>query len=96
MVGGRHAGPAAIAHAVDLNLTNAEESTVKYAAHGGLALFWPRGQAEIHRPYATGFDFDVSFVGACYGWRPASSSGSVGSGCGSNASARLAQRCVDG
>lgn len=71
MVGGRHSGPAAIAHAVDLNLTNAEESTVKYAVHGGLALFWPQGaQAEIHRPYETGFDFDVSFVGACYGWRP--------------------------
>jgi len=69
--GGRFTSPAALALAVDLNLTNAPESLIKYAAHGGLALFWPEAaHPEIHRPHEVPFDFDVSFVGACYGWRP--------------------------
>lgn len=71
MVGGRYNSPAAIAHAVDLNLTNAPESVVKYAVHGGLAMFWPEAaHPDVHRPYDVPFEFDVSFVGACYGWRP--------------------------
>jgi hypothetical protein len=71
MLGGRHEGTAAIAHAVDLNLTNAPESIVKYAVHGGLALFWPEAaHPEVHRPFDVPFDIDVSFAGACYGRRP--------------------------
>ncbi len=70
-IGGRYKSPAAIAHAVDLNLTNAPDSVVKYAVHGGLAKFWPEaGHPDVHRPYDDPFEFDVSFVGARYGWRP--------------------------
>ena len=71
IVGGRYISPAAIAHAVDLNLTNSPDSVIKYMVHGGLAMFWPEAaHPEIHRPYEVPFEFDVSFVGACYGWRP--------------------------
>jgi hypothetical protein len=70
-VGGRYTSPAAIAHAVDLNLTNAPGSCVKYAVHGGLAMFWPgAAHPNVHRPYDLPFEYDVSFVGARYGWRP--------------------------
>jgi len=70
--GNRYTSPAAIAEAVDLNLTNAPDSIIKYAVHGGLAMFWPEAaDPNLHRPYDVPFDFDVSFVGACYGWRPA-------------------------
>jgi spore maturation protein CgeB len=71
VTGGRYSSPAAIASAVDLNLTNAPDSVVKYAVHGGLAMFWPEAaHPEIHRPHDVPFQYDVSFVGACYGWRP--------------------------
>jgi hypothetical protein len=70
-LGGRPSGPAPLASKVDLNLTNAPASLVKYAAHGGLALFWPQGaHPGLHRPVETPFEFDVSFVGGGYGWRP--------------------------
>jgi len=68
--GGRYNSPAEIAGAVDLNLTNAPESVVKYAVHGGLAMFWPPGALpEIHRPYKEEFKYEVSFAGARYGRR---------------------------
>ncbi|HWE96419.1 MAG TPA: glycosyltransferase [Tepidisphaeraceae bacterium] len=71
MSGGRYTSPAAIAGAVDLNLTNAPDSVVKYAVHGGLAMFWPEAAyPPVHRPYDAPFEFDVTFVGARYGWRP--------------------------
>ena len=70
-LGGRYTSPAAIASAVDLNLTNAPSSIVKYAVHGGLAMFWPEAaEPGIHHPHQAPFEFDVSFVGARYGWRP--------------------------
>jgi hypothetical protein len=70
-LGGRYAGPAGIAHAVDLNLTNSPDSLIKYAVNAGLAMFWPEAaQPDVHRPYNTPFEFDVSFAGACYGQRP--------------------------
>lgn len=69
--GGRWAGPAAIASAIDLNLTNAPNSRIKYAVEGGLAMFWPEAAyPEIHKSYNLPFEFDVSFVGGKYGWRP--------------------------
>lgn len=69
--GGWPAGPAALASEVDLNLTNAPESVLKYRIDGGLAAFWPEAaSAEIHRPYDLPFEYDVAFVGTCYGWRP--------------------------
>lgn len=70
-LGGRDTSPAAIAGQVDLNLTNAPSSLVKYAVHGGLACFSPQGaHPPLHRPYDVPFEFDVSFVGGRYGWRP--------------------------
>lgn len=69
-LGGRFTGPAAIAHVVDLNLSNAPISRIKYAMHGGLSLFFPQGaHPDFHKPYPVPFDFDASFVGARYGWR---------------------------
>ena len=69
--GGRYVSPAAIAHAVDLNLTNAPDSVIKYAMHGGLSMFWPEAaHPDWHKPYDVPFEFDVSFVGGRYGWRP--------------------------
>lgn len=71
VIGGRYASAAALAGDVDLNLTNAPEAVVKYYGHGGLAMFWPEpALPEIHRPYDLPFEFDVSFVGGKYGWRP--------------------------
>jgi len=62
---------AEIADKIDLNLTNSPESIIKYASHGGLAIFWPEAaHPEVHKPYDLKFAYDVSFVGACYGWRP--------------------------
>jgi len=72
LIGGRYPTPAALASVVDLNLTNAPDSVVKYAVHGGLAMFWPEAaHPDIHKPYDVPFKYDVSFIGACYGWRPA-------------------------
>lgn len=69
--GSRYTSPAALAPAVDLSLTNAPGSVLKYAVHSGLALFWPEAaDPSFHRPYDVPFEFDVTFVGACYGRRP--------------------------
>lgn len=70
--GGRYLGPESMASAYDLNLTNASDSIVKYLVKGGLAMFWPEGANPDHfRPLNLPFEYDVSFVGACYGQRPA-------------------------
>ncbi|MFA5276314.1 MAG: glycosyltransferase [Candidatus Omnitrophota bacterium] len=70
-IDGQWSGPAALADAVDLNLTNAPESCIKYAVDGGLAMFWPEAASvEIHKPQDVYFEFDVSFIGKRYGWRP--------------------------
>ena len=69
--GGRYTSVAAIASAVDLNLTNVPANAIKYMVHGGLALFLPEAaEPTVHRPANVPFKYDVSFVGACYGWRP--------------------------
>ncbi|MFH0965721.1 MAG: glycosyltransferase [Planctomycetota bacterium] len=71
-VSGRPTGPGAVASAVDLNLTNSPSSRIKYVAEGGLSLFWPEAaEPTLHRPLDVPFTFDVSFVGARYGRRPA-------------------------
>ena len=41
ILGGRFTNTAALAHVVDLNLTNSPDSIIKYMVHGGLATFWP-------------------------------------------------------
>jgi spore maturation protein CgeB len=64
-------GVKALAPVVDLNLTNSPESVVKYAASGGLSMFWPEAaHPDVHKPQNLSFDFDISFVGRKYGWRP--------------------------
>jgi hypothetical protein len=69
--GGRYASTAGIAHAVDLNLTSDPNAAIRYFAHGGLALFHPEAaDPDSYFPEETTFEFNVSFVGACYGWRP--------------------------
>ena len=71
MRGGRWTGPVALASVVDLNLTNAPESRIKYLTEGGLAMFWPEAaHPGFHKPYDLPFEYDVSFVGGKYGWRP--------------------------
>ncbi|HEX8903550.1 MAG TPA: glycosyltransferase, partial [Longimicrobiaceae bacterium] len=71
VAGGRAMGPAPLAPAYDLNLTNASASLVKYQVEGGVALFWPPGaNLEHFRPLERPFEHDVSFVGARYGERP--------------------------
>ncbi len=60
-----------IVSAVDLNLTNAPDSVFKYMVEGGLAMFWPEAaHPDVHKPYDLPFEYDVSFVGGKYGWRP--------------------------
>lgn len=68
---GLYRGPGALASVVDLNLTNAPDSCIKYFVEGGLAMFWPEAaHPDIHKPYDVPYEFDVSFVGGRYGWRP--------------------------
>jgi spore maturation protein CgeB len=69
--GGRHRSTAGIAAAVDLNLTSDPQGLAKYWAHGGLAIFHPEAaDPECYRPLGLPFRYEVSFVGARYGWRP--------------------------
>jgi spore maturation protein CgeB len=71
LLNGRWTGPAPLASAYDLNLTNATTSLPKYFGEGGLAIFWPLGANPEHfRPLNRAFEYEVSFVGACYGQRP--------------------------
>jgi spore maturation protein CgeB len=70
IVGGRYPTTAAIASCVDLNLTSDPHGILKYAVHGGLAMFHPEAaHPRQHRPHPVPFEHDVSFIGANYGWR---------------------------
>jgi len=70
-IGNRWCGPAALASAVDLNLTNAPGCRIKYMVEGGLAMFWPEAaHPDVHKLYDLPFEYDVSFIGGKYGWRP--------------------------
>ena len=69
-IAGRYPTNAAIAGSVDLNLTSDPRGIVKYAVYGGLAMFHPEAaDPDLHRHHSTPFEFDVSFIGANYGWR---------------------------
>jgi hypothetical protein len=69
--GGRYLSTAGVAHAVDLNLTSDPQGINKYFAHGGLAMFHAEAaDPRWYHPLDLPFEHDVSFVGACYGWRP--------------------------
>ncbi len=69
--GGRYWTTAGIASAIDLNLTSDPNGILKYAMHGGLAMFHPEAALpSLHKSYDLPFAYDVSFIGANYGWRP--------------------------
>lgn len=71
VLGGRHASTASIADVVDLNLTSDPDANTRYFAHGGLSMFHPEAaDPEWYKPLDVPFEYDVSFVGAAYGWRP--------------------------
>jgi hypothetical protein len=71
MPDGLPCGPAGLAANVDLNLTSVPDAILKYRVHGGLGLFHPEAaEPRIHRPYPVTFKYDVTFVGARYGFRP--------------------------
>jgi len=70
-IGGRYTSPAAIAHAVDLNLTSDPNGISRYAARRGLAIFHPEAaDPEVYQPLEVPFEYDVSFIGSRFGWRP--------------------------
>jgi hypothetical protein len=69
--GGRYATTASIARAVDVNLTCDPGAAPRYFAHGGLSMFHAEAaDPEWYKPLDLPFEYDVSFVGAAYGWRP--------------------------
>jgi hypothetical protein len=69
--GGRYTSTAAIAHAVDLNLTCDPQGATRYFAHGGLCAFHPEAADPVwYRPLDVPYQYHVSFIGARYGWRP--------------------------
>jgi len=71
VVGGRYVSTAAIANAVDLNLTSDPNGRAKYSVYGGLAMFHPEAaDPQIFFPTSEPFKYPVSFLGAHYGWRP--------------------------
>ncbi len=70
-IGSRYRSTAGIAHDVDLNLTSDPGGMIRYYAHGGLSMFHPEAaDPDWFTPLQLPFEYDVSFVGACYGWRP--------------------------
>jgi len=69
-LGGRWRGPAAVARAYDLNLTQAPESLVKYRVESGIPMLWPlAANPDLCYPHNVPFRYDVSFVGTAYGNR---------------------------
>jgi hypothetical protein len=70
-LGDRRISTSEICSSVDLNLTNDPQGTLKYFVEGGLAMFHPEAaDPHLHRPLDLPFEFDVSFIGARFGWRP--------------------------
>ena len=56
----------------DLCWTSTEDALEKYCVEGALPFYLPEGaNPEIHKPYNLEKTIEVSFVGQCYGNRPA-------------------------
>lgn len=69
-INGQWAGPASIAAAFDVCLTNSAASRIKYVVEGGRPFFWPAGaNPETFKPLNRPQEFEVSFVGSDYGRR---------------------------
>mgnify|MGYP000868974493 FL=1 len=70
--GGQAMGMRDICRYFDLCWTSTEDALVKYCVEGAIPLYLPEGaNPAVHRPYDVEWEFDVSFVGQCYGNRPA-------------------------
>jgi len=69
---GQASGMRDICRYFDLCLTSTEDALKKYCVEGALPVYLPEGaNPEIHKPYDVERPIDVSFVGQCYGNRPA-------------------------
>ncbi len=56
----------------DLCWTSTRDALEKYCVEGATPVYLPEGaNPGVHRPYNVPMEFDVSFVGQCYGNRPA-------------------------
>lgn len=70
--GGLAMGVRGIARHFDLCWTSTRDAVEKYCVEGATPLYLPEGaNPEVHRPYEAEKTLDVSFVGQCYGNRPA-------------------------
>jgi len=69
---GQATGMRDICRYFDLCWTSTEDALKKYCVEGALPIYLPEGaNPEIHKPYDVERFIDVSFVGQCYGNRPA-------------------------
>lgn len=69
--GGQAMGMRDICRYFDLCWTSTEDALKKYCVEGALPLYLPEGaNPDVHRPFDVEREFDVSFVGQCYGNRP--------------------------
>jgi hypothetical protein len=69
---GQSIGMKNICRFFDLCWTSTEDALKKYCVEGALPIYLPEGaNPEIHKPYNVEKSIDVSFVGQCYGNRPA-------------------------
>ena len=70
--GGLATGVRDICRSFDLCWTSTRDALEKYCVEGAIPLYLPEGaNPEVHRPYDVEKEIDVSFVGQCYGNRPA-------------------------
>jgi len=68
---GHAAGARDICRHFDLCWTSTIDALEKYVVEGANPLYLPEGaNPSIHRPYDEDKEYDVSFVGQCYGNRP--------------------------
>ncbi len=70
--GGLAMGARDICRHFDLCWTSTRDALEKYCVEGATPVYLPEGaNPEVHRPCDVPREFDVSFVGQCYGNRPA-------------------------
>jgi len=68
--GGTATGARDICRHFDLCWTSTRRALAKYVVEGAIPVYLPEGaNPELHRPYDVAKEFDVSFVGTCYGNR---------------------------
>ncbi|MBW2558583.1 MAG: glycosyltransferase [Deltaproteobacteria bacterium] len=69
---GQATGMRDICRYFDICWTSTADALEKYCVEGALPVYLPEGaNPEIHKPYDVEKSIDVSFVGQCYGNRPA-------------------------